>query len=256
MATEGTTCKRDVKDVNGNTVKCGTFLPKGKPECAKKDSHVWKFKSGFCNSGWHEGTTAQDGSGQYVRTCHLWNKCNCDCHVQMDKMFQMTGEQRILVENPKYKPVKSPFIMPNPLEIAEIRRKEEEDRAQRSIAAKSAGHFKETASGHRQRGQLEYEVLRVCQQFSRGLIEVEVLTPNVIANEIDEIEPPSVGAIGAVFDRWTKLGFANCEKKPVRFTSFTVDGQLHGLDAMKAKAKQDNKRKLAEANRGKLRPRK
>lgn len=253
----GQNCKADVKNLHGEIVKCGTFLPRGKPECPNRKGHMWKFKSGFCNSGWCEGTAAQDSAGEYVKTCPLWDKCNCQCHINVDKMFIMTGEQRILMENSKYKPVKSPFIMPDPLEIAAARMeaqiKSAPDRPM--VAASNNVRFHETPTGKRARGQLEYEVLRVCEQFMKGQIEEEILTPQVIALEIDEVEPPSVGAIGAVFDRWVKLGFAKCEKKPVRFTSFTVDGQMHGLDAMKAKAKQKQKMQAQASARGSLRPR-
>ena len=265
MATEvqqaGTSCKADVKDDSGVVSKCGNFIPRNSSECRNRRKHLWKFKSGYCMIGWCEGSASQDSTGKYVRTCHLWQSCNCDCHVTIDKMFQIANAPRILFDNPKYIRPKSPFVLPGELsgDLFAIE-DHHTDTPVKSLSAPMVGSvrlpgYSETASGNRARGQLESEVLRVCQQFTRGQIEVEDLTPKLIALEIDEVEPPSVGAIGAVFDRWVKIGFANCETKPVRFISFTVDGLLHGLDAMKETARRKAKMQSEATNRGSLRRR-
>lgn len=265
MATEvqpaGTSCKSDVKDDRGVVSKCGTFIPRNSSECRNRRNHVWKFKSGYCAIGWCEGSASKDSTGKYVKTCHLWQNCNCDCHITVDKMFQIANAPRILLDNPKYVRPKSPFVMPGALsgDLLALGDTRHEGHvltlsAPMIGAVKPVG-YSETASGNRARGQLESEVLRVCQQFTRGQIEVEDLTPKIIALEIDEIEPPSVGAIGAVFDRWTKIGFANCETKPVRFVSFTVDGLMHGLDAMKERARMKARMQSSAENRGSLRRR-
>lgn len=262
----GSPCKSTVKSFTGERNKCGTFLPRGKPECPNKKDHMWKFKSGFCAVGWCEGTSAQDSKGKYVKTCHLWSKCNCKCHVDIDKMFIATESDRILMENSKYHRPKSPYVMPKPednfdglsgLKPDHVALDEGTDGqiVIRTLMDSDPRRtvFHETNSGKRARGQLEYQVLSTCRAFVKGQVEVEVLTPQVIALDIDEIEPPSVGAIGAVFDRWVKIGFANCEKKPVRFTSFTAEGLEIGLDATKDKFKRNEKIKQGNQSRS-LRP--
>lgn len=249
-------CKSFVKDSNGNKTRCDTILPYGKPECVNKKQHMWRSKSGYCEVGWCEGTAAKDSAGKYVKTCPHWMFCNCDCHEKLDRMFSMTDTPRIEVDNPKYIRPKSSFWMPDrTMEGVTVSEDGEEVRqATTLLEVNTSRHFNDTNTGKRARGQLEYEVLNVCKNFVKGVLEVEVLTPGFIALEIDEVEPPSVGAIGAVFDRWVKLGFAVCEKSPVRFTSFTADGIQYGLDNLKAKARADKKRAVNAAGRT-LRPR-
>lgn len=239
------TCKALVKDDTGGTHACGTNLPKGSPECPNKQRHMHKMRTGFCSDGHCEGTVSK------YKTCEFWQLCPCKCHTDIDKMFLLTGQTRVLADNPKYVRPKSIYVMPevsttfDPIPVPT-----------NNVPLESGHrHFAPTPSGKRARGQLEQQVLEICEQFTKGLIEVEDLTPHVIAENIDEVEPPSVGAIGAVFDRWVALGFARCEKKPVRFVSFTVDGLMYGLDHLKAKAKQANKMKQAADNRGSLRRR-
>lgn len=254
---DGNKCRAWVKDSTGKKNRCDTNLPKGQPECRNRKQHMWKFKSGYCAIGWCEGTQAQDSTGKYVKTCAFWMHCNCDCHTKIDAMFEMTQTQRQEMSNPKYKHHKSEFWMPDrSLEgVVVTEDGQEELVAVTLLDVNHSVNYRETDSGKRARGQLETEVLNVCKNFVKGVLEVEVLTPAFIANEIDEVEPPSVGAIGAVFDRWTKLGFAVCEKGPVRFTSFTADGLQYGLDNLKARAKREQKNAVAQASRT-LRPRK
>ncbi len=252
----GNKCKAYVKDDNGNKHKCGTILPKGYPECRNKKNHMWRFKSGYCAIGWCEGTNSVDAKGTPVKTCPHWMKCNCDCHEKLDKMFAMTDTPRIEIENPKYSTPKSQYWMPDRSMsglTVEDENGEEVQRATTLLETRVSKHFNDTETGKRARGKLEYEVLDVCRNFAKGLLEVEVLTPTTIAMEIDEVEPPSVGAIGAVFDRWVKLGFAVCEKSPVRFTSFTADGLQYGLETLKSRAKRNKKNAIASQART-LRP--
>lgn len=251
-------CKSVVKDDNGREHPCDTVLPKGQPECRNRKRHMYTFKTGFCASGFCEGKEAKDFKGNYVRTCPYWQYCNCQCHKDIDKMYLMAEMDRVLIENPKYVKPHNPYWMPNRgLDFGmqdevtgDAAPKSETIPAPISPLEAKPKHFVETPTGKRARGQLEQQVLDVCTAFTKGQIEVEDLTPTVIANEIDEIEPPSVGAIGAVFDRWVALGFARCEKKPVRFISFTVDGLMYGLDHLKAKAKREQKRVESDKNKG------
>jgi len=225
---------------------------------AKKNHYV----TGFCLVGAHEGMRPKF-SGVPAKTCENWAgyhdpqygdipACTCKCHVEITEMYNITGLERITADNPEYRTPRSPYYMPDPLEIS---------RRSSSVLADDDGPVQSarpaivspvlpmlpapsrppTPTGKRARGQLEDEVLRVCGAFVRGELEHEILTPAAIAREIDEVEPPSVGAIGAVFDRWVKIGFARCEKGPVRFEAFTLEGAEKGLEYMKSKVKREKR---------------
>lgn len=121
-----------------------------------------------------------------------------------------------------------------------------------NVAPSMAHSFTATPTGRAARGQLEDWVKKQCDIW---LIEGYHFpcTPVWISTEIghDEgVEPPSVGAISAVFDRWVKLGFAVVDKKPTRFSRYTEEGLRIGLDAMKARAKSVVKRRKADLRRG------
>jgi hypothetical protein len=118
--------------------------------------------------------------------------------------------------------------------------------------------FHATPTGRRARGQLEYDVLKICDDFAHDVYEWEYCTPKNVAEEIGKMhatEPPSTGAINAVWDRWEKLGFAVQDKKPSRFVKFEIDGSIQTLDMLKIRARRDKKMGKAEAKRGTLRPR-
>lgn len=100
-----------------------------------------------------------------------------------------------------------------------------------------------TATGRAARGELESWVKDACDVW---LIDQEQFpcTPAWIADEISKtqaITPPSVGAISAVFDRWSNLGFAKIEKKPTRFVYYSAEGITLGLEKMKDRAKRSKR---------------
>jgi hypothetical protein len=118
--------------------------------------------------------------------------------------------------------------------------------------------FTATPTGRRARGQLEYDVLRVCREYSENYYDWDACTPKLVAERIgiqNAIEPPSTGAINAVWDRWEKLQFAEQAKKPSRFVGFLGPSDDATLDRMKSKVKREKKRTQAEIKRGSLRPR-
>lgn len=222
-----------------------------------------KYTTGFCQVGFHEGTKAKGASGKPVMTCASVDICHCKCHATITAMFEQAGLPRVVQVNPEYQVDRSRYVMPDPVEVEAQRaanRLPSPD-AQVKVAlprnpleVTTAPTYNETPTGKRARGQLEAQVLAVCSAFTRGLIEEEFLTPVVIGNEIDEVEPPSAGAIGAIFNRWVEIGFAVCEKGPVRFVAFTPDGVIKGLEALRIEHK--SKARLKEANDGRqLRPR-
>lgn len=112
-----------------------------------------------------------------------------------------------------------------------------------------------TATGRAARGELESWVKDACDVW---LVEGYdfYCTPVWLSEEIaitQAIKAPSVGAISAVFERWSKLGFASIEKKPTRFIKYTDQGVKLGLEQMKARSKRQVKLVDAEKKRNLIR---
>jgi hypothetical protein len=110
--------------------------------------------------------------------------------------------------------------------------------------------FDQTDTGRKARGELAYEVKRVCDEWVRGLVDADTLTPAVIASVIDEGNPPSTGAIVAVFQRWEKWGFAMIAQKPWRFLSYTPDGLKLGVAALETRYKKKERMTASARGRG------
>lgn len=213
-----------------------------------------KYKTGFCTSGFHEGQRPKV-KGRPVKVCELYETCACSCHDLMDKFAELNGMPRIPMQNPEYVPYNSGImefietyrdsdlepkilgIKSEPVEVA---------LAEAPVLSVSTRLFEPTTRG-RAPGQLEEEVREVCNKSMMGLFD-EQLTPKFIAQVIDPEAPPSVGAIGAIFDRWKRIGFAQIETKPVRFVSYTAQGLTLGLNQLKINAK-NSTRTLRSARR-------
>lgn len=203
------------------------------------------FPSGFCNSGFHEGTRAKDWTGKPAKTCPFWQTCPCECHKKLDEMFKMLEQPRVLQDNPEYVPYKRDFWMPS------------DDPDWNMAGATPASDFTEdgsvavierevrvTESGRTQRGGLEFWVQRECLAWILDHDEGELCTPKFLSDEIARVEgikPPSQGAIAAVFDRWVKYGYARIERKPQRFVGLTEQGEAKGLDWCRANYKKGAK---------------
>lgn len=214
------------------------------------------YITGFCGTGSHEGSTPVGKSGTPMRTCEFYEECSCKCHVEISQMFETAGMPRLLMPNPQYAKPVSPFLMPDPDDVERMRAEARGSSHQGPMfntnepLSVNALKFEETATGRRAKGQLEYEVLSICSSYLKGEYDdIEELTPVVIARLVDDRNPPSVGAVGAIFDRWEKLGFAVIERKPIRFISYTIEGMQVGLDNMKVAAKRREKLKLGEESR-------
>lgn len=115
--------------------------------------------------------------------------------------------------------------------------------------------FQPTKTGRAARGQLEFQVYEVCNTW-RDRMDHETrpdCTPNYISQIISrdyEIKLPSVGAIGAVFDRWESRGWCEQAKKPVRFLRFTGRLKEVGLFKAKEEYKRTEKRTASAIRRG------
>lgn len=209
------------------------------------------YQSGFCGIGSCEGTKPKSPSGRPMRTCEQTSaECHCECHVSLDKLFEMMDMPRLTQPNPEYVPEQVVRIMPSIEErAARFSRGDPTpavvvesvlpDRVPATIERSYAG----TPSGRAGRGQLELWVKRSCDEWVVEKLD-ESCTPKWISQRIAEkegISPPSVGAIGAVFDRWTEIGFALVARKPVRFIGYLPDGVKYGLEELKIRHKAKRK---------------
>lgn len=250
------TCKNLVRE-GSKQVKCGNqYLGN---ECTKKDVHLLKFKTGFCSNGWCEGTKPTDWKGNAVPTCKFYMTCPCKCHDEVGKLFEATETERILVDASGYSTPARTYWMPSddplpPLStvngnpVAEIIESPAPDR----VPTRVAPTFTPTPTGRAARGELESWVEEVCNAWLVDEPDFHC-TPAFIAEEIAKtkgITPPSVGAIGSVFNRWVELGFAECAKKPVRFVRYTEDGLKLGLAAIKERVRRQKKLQESAARRG------
>lgn len=208
--------------------------------------------SGFCGTKSCEGTKPKSYSGKPLKTCPFTSDdCTCKCHKDLDMMFEMAGMERVPQENPEYHP--DPKIEEIRKCLEEIRHdlsmkfiddritvRMKESIAPGELPPVLERDFEGTESGRKQRGQLEDEVRKATDMWVM-LKATQPCTPVWVAEMIDAENPPSTGAVNAVFVRWQDIGFATVEKKPTRFTGYTPEGIEHGLHAMKVRAKAKQK---------------
>jgi hypothetical protein len=239
--------------------------------------------SGFCANGWHEGTKPKSKStGQPFAICTVWTTCTCHCHEQITDMYKSLGLPREeAMQNPEYsewvKAEREKFVMPDPV-LARfnglfipgggILPLDDEDPVTglepatlgtlpEATPAPVVPAFAPTPTGRRARGQLEADVLKVCQDFVHNVFDWEICTPKLVAEEIGHryaIEPPSTGAIDAVWNRWQELGFAWRDRKPSRFSGFVGPSEYTYLEGLKVSKKRQARRQIAEQRRGIPRP--
>lgn len=251
-----------------------------------------KYVTGFCatinipeQSQGHEGTSPKSWSGKPMRTCTDFQNCPCECHYQIDQMYAMIDAPRPEPEqSPAYlefvreqlaafdntvvweSPVVAPLSTPDGTDTPPDDERPVATPSRPALPPLSTDPYHGTArpgfigtpTGRRARGELEFDVLFVCDEFMRDVYEWEHCLPKLVAERIaimNQTEPPSTGAINAVWDRWEKMGFAKQEKRPSRFVGFIVDGSHRTLVMMKNEAKSKKRRAQAEQRRGTLRPR-
>lgn len=236
------------------------------PISTKKEAKSWlknrnKFMSGYCSNGFCEGTKPRSFRGTPQKTCHLIDECPCECHRQLDLMFESTGVPRQLVTNPEYTPERVDFNIEDYLQTPSSDAPSTDGgvdgpdiiEGTPMTPAVAALAQRRTETGRAARGGLEAQVLEACHALA---ILDQHITPKMISGWIAgkyEIPEPSTGAIGAVFNRWEKLGFAKQEKKPVRFAGFTGDGTALELERLKGKVKRESRRTQSALRRG-IRP--
>ena len=224
---------------------CGTALkshPIKGEVCPNKDSHLFPMVTGFCNSGWCEGTKGVTENGKSAPTCRFFVNCPCECHARLNRMFDIAGTERVLVDHSNWKP-DNPFVLPSmafrvsPESFNDVGSDTPANIENAVPAAVSGGiqrTFAPTPSGRAGRGELESWVKEITDIWvvdQNGLC-----TPKYVSDYIARrkgIKAPSVGAVDAVLKRWVEIGFAVIEKKPTRFTGYTEAGIKFGLESMR-----------------------
>jgi hypothetical protein len=206
-----------------------------------------RYVTGFCNVGLHEGTSPTSPSGKPMKVCVAHEVCTCHCHKFFTDMYKTAGVVRVCHQNPRYEPAHPvdltwlDDVRKAALLAASVRRPEpiEQPSSVLPSLVETANSFTPTEDGHRARGQLEMEVQRICFEYLAGDSDFcdEPLTTAACAEQINPDSPPSSGAVGAVFDRWEKIGYAIIHHKPIFFAGLTLDGMAHGLGYCKDKAK-------------------
>lgn len=246
----------------------------------KKADGKDKYQTGFCANKQCEGTKPKSHSGKPLKTCEFWETCPCSCHELITQMYQITGMDREPPEQSEeylawVRAERAQFVMPSVWDTDPVDGLSSfdgtdtlpDDEGPVAVPVRAGNGasgaapqpvFAPTPTGRRARGQLEYDVLTVCTDFAANVFDWEICTPKAVSEEIGKryaIEPPSTGAVNAVWDRWEKLDFAVQDKKPSRFIKFTGEHTVQHLELIKARVKREKKRGQAEAKRGSIRPR-
>lgn len=247
-----------VKSESVSVAPCGLTLKIGE-NCPRRADHILRYKTGQCENGWCEGIKPRTKSDKPAPSCKMYLTCPCSCHAMLDKMFNQAGMERILVERSEYKSPERSWWMPSddvsndsstsPVPGAAPRI---ESPAPGRVPPNMARQHDGTPTGRAGRGELEAWVKNKCDEWT-----VEeypwLCTPKWISESIAHdqgIKAPSVGAIGAVFERWTKIGFAVTGIKPVRFVGYTELALQKGLHGIKADMKRQRKMVQADQRRG------
>ena len=221
---------------------------------AKKRS----MRTGWCIVGQCEGTRPVSPSGKGLKTCDMWEDCPCRCHAEISELCEMAGVERTLRNESLYVSPPNHYWMPTPEWYASLRVAIDGDRAngQADGAAPVNGQqrarehgFRPTPTGIRARGQLEFDVKKVCDRFDDGSGPV-CLPTGFISMQIHPDAPPSVGAIREVLLRWTKYGFATMSMEPLAFTGYTAEGREKGVDVMHTQWERRRRSEKAKADLG------
>lgn len=230
-------------------------------------------RTGWCIMGQCEGTRPKSAYGNPMPTCIAWEICKCKCHKQITEMYKMADMPREPAEpNPEYHPPRRDYWMPGDPEPAIdpvpfiIDGETMPDVPERPVmpppvaqdrpvspAPVTWGRPASTPTGRKAKGQLEYEVLAICADFAAKVFDWEYCTPMAVSEEIGKrnaAEPPSTGAVSAVWDRWERMDFSEQAKKPSRFVRFKTEGSVNALERRKLEIKREKKRNAAGLLRG------
>lgn len=204
-------------------------------------------------------------NGLPMKPCGDWQHCPCECHKDFDDLYAMSGRRRQYHDMSGYQSPVNHYKMPSLEERAALHATHStgldvvavviESPMPEVIPVTLAKAFQPTATGRAARGELESWVRTFCDEY---LVEKygDFCTPKFVAEHVGKaqgINPPSQGAVDAVFARWASIGFAVILKKPTRFVGYTPDGIKLGLEAMKLRER-DKAKRAASTTARVLRP--
>lgn len=210
----------------------------------KADGKRLPLKTGLCLAGWHEGSKPRTRDGRPIKTCPMFDSCPCQCHRDLDEIFELSGKPRELVENLDYVPVRSSVVAYEVIEAPGMFDSETvvPEGALITVApglvpAHKERIFPPTPSGRLARGQADYLTLSatdawvVESQFSERMEQctaqwVHDFVLKETALELD------VTTVIAVWKRWIEIGIARVEQNPIRFVGYTPEAIERGFEPM------------------------
>lgn len=231
-----------------------TIVQAARDEALVAEGKRRPLKTGACFAGWHEGSKPHTRDGEPVKTCELYKVCPCQCHLDMDELYEMSGQERILIDNPEYHRVvgnistytliETPGIMDvNAVIPANVL----VSPAPGIVPGALIKEFTPTPTGRFARGEVEF-LVKSCTDTWVIENDRHLCTPSYIADNIAKlygIEPPQLGSIAGVFNKWKDIGFATVEQGPARFSGYTADAIEMGLDRMHERSDRATKIKMA-----------
>ncbi len=191
----------------------------GKKIGRKKATHI----SGWCVSGFHEGSPKKSSVGSVSVECRFAHHCTCTCHDE-EKML------RTLARLPEPE-----FPIPGAPPPARVLDGGGVSIRVGTIEAARLEEMSDEPSDTAKEG-LEWRTYEFLKPFVvAGFHEEDVLTVGFIVAGLQKKGfSHSSGAVDAVLKRWDQRGFATVEKKPTRFKGFTEAGEKLGLVKFKA----------------------
>lgn len=222
-----------------------------------KEGKRWPLKTGACLAGWHEGSRPRC-HGEPVKTCDAYQLCPCECHTQIDELFQLQGKPREVVLNPDYQPklhahlFAEECIVPDGIVVNQSPG-ELICLAPGLVPAHLVRKFGTTPSGRFARGELEIKVKEVVdawtveREFSDrdefGSPQIEPCTPPYVANEISKATGTKVafGGVNSVFNRWKEMDIALFADHPYRLIAYTPAAIELGYDRLKERYERQHK---------------
>jgi hypothetical protein len=102
----------------------------------------------------------------------------------------------------------------------------------------------QAATGSRRtKGELELNIELLCHLWLDGkLVGWKTLTADAIPTLVDALDPPSEGAVRAVFTRWKQFAMAEIGEAPVRFIKFSDEVNRHGVEYVRIRLERERKR--------------
>lgn len=208
------------------------------------------YITGFCAAGGHENSAVLSPKGALLKSCAgdykirsghspIEVKCTCVCHEQFREIRAITDAARRKAEDeaffhdaiartfghdvtptlPPTTPIEATTGQPG----ASTAPAPAPRRPTELVIVDLSDTFKPTPTGREARGQLEERVRVVVAKYHVQMNDL--MTPNLIASYVNKENPPSPGAIHAIFKRWELRAWCVLGTKPFRLIELTDLGK-------------------------------